>query len=201
MGRSRAQPQEQPDACQVKTTLFFAAIATLAGCSCTTVRQLRDPATLPTTGTAEKTRTDNALDYSVALPIAAPPEVIWALLTDGPSFTRWNSTVTKLDGTIALGQEIHLVSIDKPDKTFSLHVTTFDAPKHMVWEDGGSMFLGVRHFTLLPGPNGQTLFTMSETLSGGMLGMIEGSLPDFRKSFEGFAADLKKTAEARAAGK
>jgi uncharacterized protein YndB with AHSA1/START domain len=180
----------------MKTTTWI--LATLLATGCTTVRQLRDPTTIPTTGVAEKTRTDNALDYSVSIPIAAPPEVIWAVLTDGPSFTKWNSTVIKLDGTIALGSEIQLTSIDKPDKTFSLHVTTFDAPKHMVWEDGGSMFLGVRHFTLRPGSDGLTIFVMSETLSGGMLGMIEGSLPDFTKSFNGFAADLKKTAEARA---
>jgi uncharacterized protein YndB with AHSA1/START domain len=182
----------------MKTPILLAA---LLATGCTTVRQLREPSTLPTTGTSEKTRTDNALDYSVAIPIAAPPDVIWALLTDGPHFTQWNSTVIKLDGTIALGSEIQLTSIDKPDKTFSLRVTTFDAPKHMVWEDGGSMFLGVRHFTLLPGSDGQTVFAMSETLSGGMLGMIEGSLPDFRKSFDGFAADLKKAAEARAAAR
>jgi hypothetical protein len=31
-----------------------------------------------------------------------------------------------------------------------------------------------------------------------MLGMIEGSLPDFTKSFEAFAADLKKQAESKA---
>jgi len=57
----------------------------------------------------------------------------------------------------------------------------------------------VRTFTLLPAADGTTTFAMSETLSGGMLGMIEGSLPDFRKSFDAFSADLKKVAEARAA--
>jgi hypothetical protein len=95
---------------------------------------------------------------------------------------------------------LKLTSIDKPDKVFDLKVTTFDAPKHMVWEDGGMMFLGVRHFTLLPQPDGTTVFAMSETFSGGMLGMIEGSLPDFRKSFSTFASDLKKRVEAAPSG-
>ena len=171
----------------------------LAATGCKTVRQLKDAASITPDGKTQKTRTDAALDYSVATKIAAPPEVIWAILTDAPSFTAWNSTIVKLEGTIALGQKIHLTSIDNKEKVFDLTVSSLDAPKHMVWEDGGSMFLGVRHFTLLPGTDGTTTFAMSETFSGGMLGMIEGSLPDFTKTFDTFAADLKKTAEAKAA--
>jgi hypothetical protein len=52
----------------------------------------------------------------------------------------------------------------------------------------------VRNFTLIP-KDGGTTFVMSETFSGGMLGMIEGSLPDFTRSFDAFAADLKNKAE------
>jgi uncharacterized protein YndB with AHSA1/START domain len=168
----------------------------LACCSCTTVRQLRDPASLPADGHAVRTRDEHALDYSVAIHIAASPQVVWDILADGPSYKGWNTTIIKLDGAIALGSEIHLISTDKPDKTFDLKVSTFEAPKKMIWEDGGSMFLGVRNFTLIPVPDGTT-FAMSETFSGGMLGMIEGSLPDFTKTFDTFAADLKKQAEGK----
>jgi hypothetical protein len=173
--------------------------ALLAG-ACTTVRQLRDPATLAPDGHAERTRADHALDYSVATRIAAPPEAIWSILTSSGAYTKWSSTIIKLDGPIALGSRIKLVSTEKPDKTFELKVTTFDSPKKMVWEDGGSTFLGVRSFTLIPANDGTTTFAMSETFSGGMLWMIEGSLPDFTRSFTTFAADLKKAAERPTAG-
>jgi uncharacterized protein YndB with AHSA1/START domain len=179
---------------KLKTALLLAAL--VSGCSCTTVRQLRAAETVTADAPTARTRTDAALDYSVAKTIAAPPDKVWKVLTDAPKYTTWNSTITKLDGTIALGQKIALVSKDAPDKTFNLAVTTFDPAKKMVWEDGGSMFLGVRTFTLLPAANGGTTFVMSETFSGGMLGMIEGSLPDFTKSFDGFAADLKTASEA-----
>jgi hypothetical protein len=175
-----------------------AAVALLAASACTTVRQLRDPAQLTANGVTEKTRTDQALDYSVAIKIAASPEALWVLLTDASQYTAWNSTIIKLEGTIAPGGQLKLTSIDKPDKVFDLKVSAFEVPKHMVWEDGGMMFLGVRHFTLLPQPDRTTVFAMSETFSGGMLGMIEGSLPDFTKTFSTFAADLKKKAEAPA---
>ncbi len=179
----------------MKTILF--ALVFVTSCSCTTVRQLRDPSSLKYDGHAEKTRDDKALDYSVAIHIDAPPEAVWAVMTNAPDFTKWNSTVISLDGTIAKDQVIKLVSKEKPDKTFELKVSTFEAPSKMVWEDGGSMFLGVRNFSLTAAEGG-TNFAMSETFSGGMLGMIEGSLPDFTKGFETFAADLKKRAETKA---
>ena len=179
-----------------RATRIVGALCLSLVCGCTTVRQVRDPSQLNANGVAEKTRTDNALDYSVAIKISASPEVVWEILTNASKYTSWNSTITKLEGTIASGGELKLTSIDKPDKVFDLKVTTFEAPKRMIWEDGGMMFLGVRQFTLVPQADNTTVFAMSETFSGGMLGMIEGSLPDFTKSFTTFAADLKKRVEA-----
>jgi uncharacterized protein YndB with AHSA1/START domain len=162
---------------------------------CTTVRQLREPSTISPDGRAQKTRVKHALDYSVATLISAPPEVVWNILTDGAAYPQWNSTIVKLDGEVAQGSRIRLVAKVAPKRTFKLKVSAFEAPRRMVWEDGGSIFLGVRTFTLTPRSDGGTTFTMSETLSGGMLGMIERSLPDFTASFEAFAADLKQRAE------
>jgi hypothetical protein len=162
----------------------------------TVVRQLRPAAELKVNGQAEKTRTADALDYSVAIQIAAPPDVVWGVLTDASAYTKWNSTLVKFDGSIAKDQMISLVPKIATDQTFKLKVSEFDAPKHMVWEDGGKAFAGVRTFTLTPA-NGGTAFAMSETLSGRMLPMIEPKLPDFTVDFNGFAADLKKAAEAK----
>lgn len=179
----------------------FMLLAVLLFCgACSTVRELQDPASLPADGHATVTRDKGALAYSVATNIAAPPEVIWSLLTDGPGYTRWNSTIVKLEGQIAKDQKIKLVSKDAPDRVFELTVSEFAPARRMVWEDGNSMFLGVRTFTLTPSKDGTTHFGMSEVYSGGMLGMIEGSLPDFRHSFEAWAADLKRTAESKASG-
>jgi uncharacterized protein YndB with AHSA1/START domain len=163
----------------------------------TNVRQLRDAASLTPDGKAQKTREKDALDYSVATKISAPPAVVWSVLTDAPSYTTWNSTFIKMEGSITQGSKINIVVKDAPERNFPLDVSAFEAPKRMVWEDGGKIFMGVRTFTLTPNPDGTTTFAMSETFSGRMLGMIEGSLPDFSHSFEGFAADLKKTAEAK----
>ena len=53
----------------------------------------------------------------------------------------------------------------------------------------------MRTFTITQRPDGTTTVTMAEVLTGTMMGMIEGKLPDFRPSFDAFAADLKRAAE------
>ena len=60
------------------------------------------------------------------------------------------------------------------------------------------MFKGERTFTLTPQTDGTTDFEMVEILSGVMLPMIKGSLPDFAPVFDRYALDLKKEAEGTA---
>ena len=177
-------------------TLAVAAALVVLGC--TPIRQLRDPATLLADGKAVRTRSEKALDYSIATLVAARPEVVWAVLTDGPAFTRWNSTLVKFEGQVVKDGQVLLVSKVAPTRTFTLKVSELEAPRHMVWEDGNAMFLGVRHFTLTP-REGSTVVAMSETYSGLFLGSAEKEMPDFTANFETFAADLKREAERRAA--
>ncbi len=165
----------------------------------TVVRQMRDQTTLTPDGKAQKTREKDALDYSVATRIAAPPEVVWAVLTDAKGYKEWNSTLVSIDGEIAQGKVVKLVTKAAPDRTFGLTVSELTPPKTMVWEDGGKAFMGVRKYSLFPNADGTTTFAMSETLSGRMLSMIEPKLPDFTQQFETIAADLKKASEAKAA--
>jgi len=42
--------------------------------------------------------------YFVRASIRATPERFWSLLTDATEYTRWNNTVEKVDGKIALGE-------------------------------------------------------------------------------------------------
>lgn len=175
--------------------LLMAALAFSA--ACTTVRQVHDPLTLEPSGKASRTRTDDALDYSIAIHIAAPPAIVWEVLTDAAGYTRWNSTIVELTGRIERDGELELVSKVAPDRRFGLAVSAFDPPRAMVWEDGGGMFLGVRHFTLIPKDQG-TILAMSETYSGFFLSSAEEEMPDFRANFEAFAADTRQEAERRA---
>lgn len=146
-------------------------------------------------GHAHKTRTTFRMECSVAIRIDAPPAKVWALLTDAAGFPKWNSTVTSIEGPIALGQKLTLRVPSAPKQTFRPKVSELEADKRMVWRDGfAPMFQGVRTFTLAPAGSG-TEFSMVEVFSGAMLPMIAGSLPDFVPIFETYAADLKRAAE------
>jgi hypothetical protein len=144
---------------------------------------------------ATKTERTFRMDCSVRCDIAASPERIWALLTNADGFPSWNSTVTSLKGEIAVGKKLELnVPLD-PKRTFTPRVTRLEAHSLMEWRDGvAPMFQGVRRFVLTP--KGEvTEFAMTEVFSGVMLPLIKRSLPDFRPSFETYAADLKRAAE------
>jgi uncharacterized protein YndB with AHSA1/START domain len=150
---------------------------------------------METESLSRKTGSTFRVECRVAITIAAPPERIWALLTDAAGFARWNSTVTSIEGTIALGERVK-IRVPVSDRTFSPKVTELVANARMVWRDGmAPMFKGERTFTLTPRGDGTTEFEMVETFSGLMLPMIKGSLPDFAPVFDRYARDLKKEAE------
>ncbi len=139
----------------------------------------------------ERTASTFRLGYRVRCEIRAPRERVWALLTDAKRFPAWNSTVTSLDGVIAVGQKLTL-RVPISERTFHPRVRELVANERMVWADGfAPMFRGVRTFTL----GGGTTFEMAEVFSGLMLPMIRRSLPDFTDAFAAYATDLKRTAE------
>ena len=150
------------------------------------------------TGTATKTKSTFREACTVSIDIDASRETIWSLLVDAPDFPRWNSTVTSIEGTIALGQTLRIrVPISK--RTFTVKVTALEAPQSLVWGDGrGPMFRGTREFALEPVGAGTT-FTMTETFEGVMLPLIRRSLPDFVPVFTQYAYDLKHEAEMQTA--
>jgi hypothetical protein len=146
-------------------------------------------------GTAEKAATTFRQQIAIRQRIAAPANRIWGLLTNAADFPRWNSTVTSIEGEIALGQKLKL-RVPNVERTFTPKVVELEPGRCMVWSDGfAPMFSGKRSFALWEKADGTTDFTMIEVFSGLMLPLIRGSLPDFAPSFEQYARDLKTEAE------
>jgi hypothetical protein len=135
------------------------------------------------------------LAHGISAQIRAPAERIWSLLTNAAEFPRWNSTVTSIEGEIALGKKITLRVPSSP-RAFTLTITELEPNKRMVWKSGAApMFKGERTFLLVPLSDGSTEFCMDEVITGLMLPLIKGSLPDFQPIFERYAADLQREAE------
>lgn len=148
-------------------------------------------ATMAQNGKATTVKTTFHRETSVSIEIKADPAIVWALLTKASDYPRWNSTVTSLEGNIALGQTIKLKSILDAKRTFKLKVKEFEVEKKLVWGDGQ----GNRIYTLSKNNNGTLIFSMSEKIGGLMFPMYAKMIPPFDQSFEQFASDLKKESE------
>ncbi len=137
-----------------------------------------------------------ATEYHVSRTIAAPAERVWSLLTDVSEQARWNSTLVSIEGDISEGGQVALVSKVNPGRTFKLAVSDVAAPTRMTWSDGMplGLFRGVRTFELAE-EGGSTRFTMVETYSGPLAGLISRSIPDMTDAFEEYADALKAAAE------
>lgn len=160
------------------------------------IRQTPDFHSLNPDGRATERKDGTSLAYQVAIEIASPPERVMQVLTKAADFPRWNSTILRLEGEIAPGSKVTLVSTVAPKRAFSLKVSALSEDA-MTWEDGMplGLFRGVRSFRATKTPGGSTVFAMSEIFSGRLLKMIARSLPDQRTAFEAFARDLKTEAE------
>ena len=140
-----------------------------------------------------------AMRYHVERRIDASPDRVWALLTDAASYRDWNRAVISIDGTIAAGNTVALVSTANPKRTFKLRVTEMSAPNRMVWSDGMplGLFKGERTYLAQP-REGVTHFEMTEEYTGLLAGLFTKAIPDLTESFNVFADSLKTAAEAPA---
>lgn len=131
----------------------------------------------------------------ISCEIAAAPERVWALLTDGPNFTHWNSAVTRFDGQVAVGQTLD-IRVPGIERSFAAKVSALEPKRRMVWQYGSPLFQGEREFKVEPAGNGKTRFVMKDNFSGMMVPFQTVTLEDVGPLSEKFTADLKKAAEA-----
>lgn len=137
------------------------------------------------------------MNFQISISIRATPDAIWALLTDAPRYTSWNTTVDRIEGRIAPGEKITVHAKINPGRAFPVKVTEFVPGKKMIWSGGMplGLFKGERTFTLTPGASGTVEFHMSEVYSGLLAPLITKSIPNLQPAFDEFAAALKMRAE------
>ncbi len=142
-------------------------------------------------GKASTIRTTFSRQTSVQIDIQADASIVWALLTKASDYTRWNSTITSMEGNIEAGGKIILQSILDAKRKFKLFIKEFVPEKKLVWGDAQ----GSRVFTLSTNVNGSVTFSMTEKIGGLMFPLYAKMIPSFDASFEQFANDLKKESE------
>ncbi|MEM7331999.1 MAG: SRPBCC domain-containing protein [Chloroflexota bacterium] len=146
-----------------------------------------------TNGKASTIKETFSRETSVSIQIEASPAIVWGLLTNASDAARWNSTIVSLEGNIALGQTVKLVSTLDESRTFNLTVKEFEPEKRLVWGDRQ----GSRVYSITPQGSG-VIFSMNEKIGGFLFPLFSRFIPPFDESFEQFAADLKREAERQA---
>ena len=140
---------------------------------------------------ARTVKTTFSRETTVCIEIKADAAIVWALLTRASDYPRWNSTITSLEGRIALGEKIMLKSTLDAKRIFKLKVKEVDEEKRLVWGDGQ----GSRVYSITKNTDGSVTFSMTEKIGGLMFPLYAKMIPSFDTSFEQFASDLKKEAE------
>ena len=135
--------------------------------------------------------------YHASSTIKASPEAIWAILTDAPGYSEWDSGIVRVEGRIMPGEKIKVISKVNPGRAFPVKVTEFEPGQRMTWSGGMplGLFKGVRTFVLSPQGDGATTLNVREEYTGPLLPMIWRSMPDLGPSFEQFATGLKQRVE------
>lgn len=131
-------------------------------------------------------------ETAISIDIQADKSILWALLTNASDYPRWNSTVLSIDGSITRGGKIQLRSALDPKRVFKLVVKEFEADSRLAWGDA----MGKRVYELKTIGTGLTNFSMNEKIGGPLFPLFAKMIPSFDQSFEQFAGDLKKEAEA-----
>jgi hypothetical protein len=136
--------------------------------------------------------------FATRIDIRARPEVVWKLLTDLAAYPTWNTTIDKVEGTIAVGRKITIHAKIAPGRAFPVKVTALDSPQKMVWTGGAPLkfvFKGERTFLVKRKTPDTVEFSMEEVFGGLLASAIGKSIPNLQPAFDEFAACLKARAE------
>jgi hypothetical protein len=132
----------------------------------------------------------------------ASPERVWAVLTDTAGHAAWNPFITKMAGTLEVGQKLDIRIAPPGGKSMTFHpvVTDVQPAKRLAWLGHlgfRGLFDGAHTFTLTPLPNGRTQLVQNETFSGVLVWTSRGLLTKTAAGFETMHIALSKRVRER----
>lgn len=140
---------------------------------------------------------DAPVRSSREIEIAAPPEVVWDVLTRFDQWPEWNPEVKSMsfDGPLAPGSEFRWKA---GPGTIVSKFEQVEHPRRIVWL-GRTMSIKAVHEWRLEPRDGRTFVQTEETFSGLLARLFRGSLQkNLDKALEDGLEHLKREAERRA---
>ena len=141
-------------------------------------------------------------EIGVTTTVAAPPAVVWEVLTDTSAYRSWNPFIPELSGELREGRRLR-VRIAPPGTrgmTFRPTVTALEEGRELAWLGRlgvPGLFDGTHSFTLTPRPDGGTEFTQREVFRGLLVPVLAGTLHRTEAGFAAMNEALRSRAEVR----
>jgi len=135
-------------------------------------------------------------EVSVSVDIPAPPETVWAVLTDTEAYPQWN-TLLSVQGEFAVGETVTvwLSMPGLPTIPISPEITAVEPRRALRWR---SRLFGIEAehaFLLEPLTDGGTRFVQTERFSGAVAGPVVGRFERrIRRGFEQMNVGLSRRA-------
>jgi hypothetical protein len=138
--------------------------------------------------------------YEATTRIDAGPDEVWPHLVDVGGWRDWDSGVDRVEGRVALGEQLTLYATMIRSRPFTVTVTELRPGEAMRWRGGLPFGLAVieRTYLLDRQDDGGTVLTVREDQTGPLAWVTERSTPDLNPSFRQFCAGLRTRAERRA---
>ncbi len=133
--------------------------------------------------------------------IAAPPTLVWSVLTDVDSYHEWNPFIMALAGSLEAGAELD-VTLNPPESgeySFRATVIAAEPGKELRWRGKwGAEFLfrGEHFFRLNETGDGHTRFVHGEDFSGVLVRWLGRKLTHTARGFVFMNQALKRRVEA-----
>ena len=140
---------------------------------------------------------DEPVTSKQAIEIAAPPEVVWEVLTTFDQWPKWNPDVKSMsfDGTLAPGSEFRWKA---GPGTIVSTLERVEPPRAATWR-GRTMSIKALHEWRLEPRDGGTHVETEESFSGLLARLFRGSLQkNLDKTLSDGLEHLKREAERRA---
>ncbi len=141
------------------------------------------------------------MEIQAHIDIDAPPERVWAVLTDFGRHPAWNPFIREISGEVREGARL-VVGLGPPDKkpmTFRPTVVEAEPNRSLVWLGvlvAPWLFRGEHRFRLEPLGRGRARFHHGEAFGGALVPLLRRSLDtDTRRGFELMNGALKREAE------
>ena len=132
--------------------------------------------------------------------IDAPPERVWAVVSDFAAYPEWNPFIHRISGELRTGARLE-VQIEPPGAratTFKPTVRVVETNHELRWL--GRLLLpgvidGEHSLRIEPLDGGRSRFVQSERFTGLLVGFVRGTLAKTEVGFEQMNAALKARVE------